>query len=163
MNYKWIYLSGLSKSESCTEIRRMKKLSRQLLNFTAVLHNDGSSFLSQELSIVRRCAWKQSTRESWSKAASSKSDQFFRCDTAFLTICENVIVRQYLAVLNRVQCGWHFYTRSPVVAGMADSWRQYNLLGGQCPRNKLAVGWQAWFPSLRRETQHAIFTFMTFK
>ena len=34
-------------------------------------------------------------------------------------------------------------TRSPAVAGMVDSWRQVNLLGGQGHRIKLGVRWQA--------------------
>ena len=34
-------------------------------------------------------------------------------------------------------------TRGPAVAGMADSWRQINLFGGQGYRIKLGVKWQA--------------------
>ena len=38
-----------------------------------------------------------------------------------------------------------------------------DLLGGQGHRIKLDVTWQAWFPSPRHETPHAIFNVMTLK
>jgi len=49
-------------------------------------------------------------------------------------------------------------TRSPAAAGMADSWRQINLLGGEGHGIKLGMRWQAWFPfsGMRRHMRFSV-------
>ncbi len=52
-------------------------------------------------------------------------------------------------------------TRRPAVAGMADSWRQINLIGGEGHGLQLgvrSVQWQAWFPfsGMRRHMRFSV-------